>query len=90
MMGAREVVAKAVALECMRQARTQGRACFLYSFSGPGDCQEFELNLSSRGLTNLLRFLSGALDPPAACIEPTVGAAALSAGSGGRLLPRRH
>lgn len=34
MMGAREVVAKALALECMRQARTQKRACYLYSFSG--------------------------------------------------------
>ena len=33
-MGAREVVAKALALECLRQARQQQRACYLYSFSG--------------------------------------------------------
>jgi len=59
MMGARETVAKAMVLECMRQSRTQQRACFLYSFSGPGDCQELELKLTSRGLEGLLEFLAG-------------------------------
>ena len=39
MMGARETVAKAMVLECMRQAKSQQRQCYLYSFSGPGDCQ---------------------------------------------------
>ena len=32
MMGAREVVAKAVVLECMRGAHTQDRKCFVYAF----------------------------------------------------------
>lgn len=27
---------------------------------GPGDCQEFELSLTAKGLTNLFNFLSGA------------------------------
>jgi uncharacterized protein with von Willebrand factor type A (vWA) domain len=36
MRGAREVVAKALALECMRGAHRQQRACYLYAFSGPG------------------------------------------------------
>ena len=59
MMGARETVAKAMVLECMRQSRAQQRACFLYSFSGPGDCQELELKLNATGLYGLLEFLSG-------------------------------
>jgi len=36
MRGAREVVAKALALECMRGAHRQQRPCYLYAFSGPG------------------------------------------------------
>ena len=59
MMGARETVAKAMVLECMRQSRSQQRACYLYSFSGPGDCQELELKLNAAGLYGLLEFLSG-------------------------------
>lgn len=38
MRGAREVVAKALALECMRGAHRQQRPCYLYAFSGPGTC----------------------------------------------------
>ena len=64
-MGARETVAKALTFECTRQARTQQRACFLYAFSGPGDCVEFELSVNARGLSNLLQFLSGARARPA-------------------------
>ena len=59
MMGARETVAKAMVLECMRQSRSQQRACYLYSFSGPGDCQELELKLNATGMYGLLEFLSG-------------------------------
>ena len=33
--GARELVAKALALECLRGAHRQRRACYLYAFSGP-------------------------------------------------------
>lgn len=37
MRGAREVVAKALALECLRGAHRQQRPCYLYAFSGPGN-----------------------------------------------------
>ena len=59
MMGARETVAKALALECMRQARAQRRGCYVYAFSGPGECAEFGLALTPRGLEDMLNFLSG-------------------------------
>jgi uncharacterized protein with von Willebrand factor type A (vWA) domain len=59
MMGARETVAKALALECMRQARAQRRACYVYAFSGPGECAEFGLALTPRGLEDMLAFLGG-------------------------------
>jgi hypothetical protein len=45
MSGAREVVAKALALECLRGAHRQKRACYLYAFSGPS-----EWPLGDRGL----------------------------------------
>lgn len=35
MRGPREVVAKALALECMRAAREQERGCYVFAFSGP-------------------------------------------------------
>ena len=59
MMGARETVAKCMTLECARQARTTNRPCFLYAFSGPGDCMELELKVSAKGLSDLLAFLEG-------------------------------
>ena len=59
MAGARETVAKALTLECMRQARVQQRGCYAYAFSGPGQCVEFELSFTARGMTDLLKFLAG-------------------------------
>ncbi len=38
MRGARETVAKALALECLRGANRQRRPCYLYAFSGPSEC----------------------------------------------------
>lgn len=35
MRGARETVAKALSLECMRAAREQERGCYVFAFSGP-------------------------------------------------------
>lgn len=35
MRGARETVAKSLALECMRAAREQERGCYVFAFSGP-------------------------------------------------------
>ncbi|KAK9819714.1 hypothetical protein WJX72_001579 [[Myrmecia] bisecta] len=59
MAGTRETVAKAVALECMRGAHRQQRACYLYAFSGPGDVNELELKVDASSLNELLDFLSG-------------------------------
>lgn len=58
MMGARETVAKALALECLRQARAQNRGCYLYSFSGPQDCEELELKVTADSMRKLLQFLA--------------------------------
>ncbi|CAL8461911.1 g1442 [Coccomyxa elongata] len=57
MAGARETVAKAVALECMRGAHRQQRACYLYAFSGPRDVKELELKVDAPSLLELLAFL---------------------------------
>lgn len=48
MRGAREVVAKALALECMRGAHRQQRPCYLYAFSGPGQYSAFKVNQHTR------------------------------------------
>ncbi len=40
MGGARETVAKALTLECMRGAHRQERKCYLYAFSGPGQVRD--------------------------------------------------
>lgn len=58
MRGEPEVVAKAIVLESLRVAHAEKRACYLYSFSGPGDVGEFELKLSEEGLAGLLTFLA--------------------------------
>lgn len=58
MAGARETVAKAVALEAARSARRARRRCLLYAFGGPGDLRQLELDPSSaRGASDLLSFL---------------------------------
>jgi len=58
MMGARETIAKALTLECLRQAHKEKRACYVYAFSGPGDCQEMELSVTPKSMEKLLLFLT--------------------------------
>jgi len=41
MRGPREVVAKALALECMRAAKAQERGCFVFAFAGPQEVISF-------------------------------------------------
>ena len=50
MRGAREVVAKALALECMRAAKAQERGCFVFAFAGPQEvpCVHTRVCLFSR------------------------------------------
>ena len=57
MHGLPEQVAKAVVLEAMRTAHSERRRCFLYAFSGPGQIEELELDLSADGMGRLLTFL---------------------------------
>lgn len=58
MHGEPEIVAKAIVLEALRVAHAEKRACFLYSFSGPGDVAEHELELTEQGLAEFLNFLA--------------------------------
>jgi uncharacterized protein with von Willebrand factor type A (vWA) domain len=57
MRGAREAVAKALALECMRAAREQERDCYVFAFAGPAEVRELELNDDMQSVSNLLSFL---------------------------------
>eukprot|EP00439_Symbiodinium_sp_Y106_P038837 s401_g4.t1 len=57
MMGQREVLSKALVVECVRQAHRQNRPCYLYAFSGMGDLKELELDMSQAGLREVLTFL---------------------------------
>ena len=57
MYGGREIVAKALVLECMRGARTQSRKCYVYAFSGPGQVRALDLSEPEFALEKLLDFL---------------------------------
>lgn len=57
MHGLPERVAKALVLEALRTAHEEKRRCFLYAYSGPGQIEEHELDLSAEGLGRLLAFL---------------------------------
>ncbi|KAI7841137.1 hypothetical protein COHA_005107 [Chlorella ohadii] len=57
MRGPREVVAKALALECMRAAKAQERGCYVFAFAGPQEVRELELNMDLKSVNNLLEFL---------------------------------
>lgn len=57
MQGYRETLSKALVLESLRQAHRQKRRCYLYAFSGMGQLQELELDMSAQGLQRLLNFL---------------------------------
>ena len=51
------MVVQAVALEAMRGAHRQQRACYLYAFSGPRDVKELELTVDTASLLELLNFM---------------------------------
>lgn len=57
MRGPREVVAKALTLECMRAAHAQERGCYVYAFAGPSDVAELELGVDAASVDRLLSFL---------------------------------
>lgn len=60
MQGGAEAVAKAIVLEAMRTARTQGRACHVFAFGGPDELVELELALDTGGIGRLAQFLGQA------------------------------
>ena len=62
MQGAPENVAKAVALEVMRVAHRERRACLLMAFGGPEEVIERELELSRDGLQALLGLMGQSFD----------------------------
>jgi len=57
MQGHRELLGKALVVECFRQAHRQKRRCYLYAFSGKDELEELELSLTTEGLRSLLEFL---------------------------------
>ena len=57
MRGPRELVAKALTLECMRAAKIQERGCFVYCFAGPKEVTELELSMDPESIERLLSFL---------------------------------
>lgn len=76
MRGARETVAKALTLECMRAAKVQERGCYVFAFAGLQEVRELELNMDLKSVNNLLEFLekpfNGGSDfnaPIVACLD---------------------
>ncbi|MEA3302708.1 MAG: VWA domain-containing protein [Pseudomonadota bacterium] len=57
MQGEPEQIAKALVIEALRIAFEEQRPCYLYSFSGPEQILEHELDLTTGGLGRLLQFL---------------------------------
>jgi len=52
-----QLVAKALVLEALRIAFEEDRRCYVYSFSGPEQVLQHELDLTTGGLASLLQFL---------------------------------
>lgn len=57
MKGTPERVAKALTLEAVRVAHQEGRRCFVYAFSGPGQVDEAEISLETEAFSDFLDFL---------------------------------
>lgn len=70
MRGARETVAKALALECMRAAREQERGCYVFAFAGPKDVRELELGQDAAGVSRLLDFVEATFNGGSDFNEP--------------------
>ncbi|KAK9816841.1 hypothetical protein WJX72_005809 [[Myrmecia] bisecta] len=70
MRGARELVAKALALECMRAAKAQERGCYVFAFAGPAEVRELELGTDMQSVNNLLSFLESVFNGGSDFNEP--------------------
>lgn len=51
MRGARETVAKALALECMRAAKEQERDCYVFAFAGPAEVGLGRMRVNTNTIT---------------------------------------
>jgi uncharacterized protein with von Willebrand factor type A (vWA) domain len=58
MAGRAEILARAVVLQVMCVAELEGRACYLYNFSGDGDLVEHELTFTRDGLARAIAVLA--------------------------------
>jgi len=58
MQGLPENIAKAIVLECLKVATKQKRQCLVYTFGGPGEISEFELEASAKSIQKIISFLS--------------------------------
>lgn len=74
MQGEAENIAKALVLEAMRIAWYEKRACYVYSFSGPGQILDHNLDLTQGGLAKLLSFLTQTFHGGTDVIEPLIQA----------------
>lgn len=63
-------VAKALTIECMRQAKREERGCYLYAFGGPDEVEELELSFDRRSLQRVLKFLSNSFNGGTDINEP--------------------
>lgn len=82
MHGVPENVAKAIALEAMRIAHAEKRACHAYAFSGPRDVVEHTLSLTDDGVEALLAFLGQSFGGGTDISQPVRSAAAKLAEAG--------
>jgi uncharacterized protein with von Willebrand factor type A (vWA) domain len=70
MAGGPERVAKAILVEAMRVAASEGRRCHVYAFSGAGQVEEFELAADLDGLHRLAGFVSTSFHGGTDVVEP--------------------
>jgi len=76
MQGEPENIAKALVLEALRIAWQEGRACYVYLFSGPEQILEHNLDLTRGGLAELLDFLTRTFQGGTDVIKPLIQAMA--------------
>lgn len=79
MQGGAGEVAKAVVLEAVRTAHTQGRACHVFAFGGAGEVVDMQIGVDADGIGRLIHFLGqgfrggtdicGPLEKSIACLE---------------------
>jgi uncharacterized protein with von Willebrand factor type A (vWA) domain len=70
MAGGPERVTKAIALEVMRTAAREGRACHLLAFGGPGELRDTTIPMNEEGLLRLAEFVAQGFHGGTDIVEP--------------------